>query len=161
MKQTPTPNLSTSKGEFLRPLWKPISSGYELHPGIIAMVRAQPFSGLDNENPYQHLQEFKKMCSCLSISGMTRETCRCFLLVDTWLLGNLAWCEEWSQQRHEIYTGLGPREASNSLTSNCYSCIAYIRWDCDYNVAMPMRESMITTRGFASYLYLGSTCPTS
>ena len=51
MKQTPTPNLSTSKGEFLRPLSKPILSGYELHPHIIAMVRAQLFLGCDNENP--------------------------------------------------------------------------------------------------------------
>ena len=44
----------------------------------------------------------------------------------------------------EIYTGFGPREASKSRTSSCYSCIACIRRDCDYNVAMPMRESMIT-----------------
>ena len=38
------------------------------------MVRAQPFSGLENENPCHHLHEFKEMCSCLSISSMTQET---------------------------------------------------------------------------------------
>ena len=40
------------------------------------MVRAQPFSGHDNENPCRHLLEFKKMCSCLSIPGMTQENLR-------------------------------------------------------------------------------------
>jgi hypothetical protein len=37
------------------------------------MVRAQPFSGLDSENPCNHLLDFEEMCSCLSISGMTQE----------------------------------------------------------------------------------------
>jgi hypothetical protein len=49
-------------------------SGYELHPSLKAMVRAQPFSGHDDENPYHHLLEFKETCSCLSISGMTQDT---------------------------------------------------------------------------------------
>ena len=40
------------------------------------MVRAQPFSGLENENPCNHLLDFEEMCSCLSISGMTQETLR-------------------------------------------------------------------------------------
>ena len=81
MKPTSNLNLFTSKGEFLEPpLSKPISSGYELHPGIIAMVRAQPFSRHDNENPCNHLHEFEKMCLCLSISGMTQQTLRWKLL---------------------------------------------------------------------------------
>ena len=61
----------------------------------------------------------------------------------------------------DIYTGSVPREATKSHTSSCYSCIACIRRDCCYNVAMPMKESMITTGDIASYLYTGSTCPTS
>ena len=78
MKPKSTQNLSSSKGEFSEPPpSKPNhSSGYELHPSLIAMVRAQPFSGLENENPCNHLLEFEKMCSCLSISGMTLETLR-------------------------------------------------------------------------------------
>ena len=60
----------------------------------------------------------------------------------------------------KIYIGLGPREASKSHLSSCYSCIACIRRDYDYNLAIAMRESMITTRDIASYLFLGSTCPT-
>jgi hypothetical protein len=66
-------NLSVPKGEFLEQPQssKPITaSGYELCPGFIAMVREQPFSGYDSENPYHHLREFKQLCSCLTISGM-------------------------------------------------------------------------------------------
>jgi hypothetical protein len=77
MKPTQIPILFASKGEFLEPtpVPKPIrSSGCELHPSLKAMVRAQPFSGHDDENPCHHLQEFEEMCSCLSISGMTQET---------------------------------------------------------------------------------------
>ena len=75
MKPTSFQNLSASKGEFLEPLSKPnLSFGCELHPGLIAMVRAQPVAGHDNENPCHHLQKFEEMCSCLSISGMTQET---------------------------------------------------------------------------------------
>ena len=70
MKPTPNPNLSASKGEFPKRPSKPkISFGYELYPGLIAMVQAQPFSGLENENPCNHLLEFEEMCSCLSISA--------------------------------------------------------------------------------------------
>jgi hypothetical protein len=74
MKTTPIQYRPISKGEFREPCSKPISSGYKLHPSLIAKVRAQPFSGHDNENPCQHLQEFEEMCSCLSIFGMTQET---------------------------------------------------------------------------------------
>jgi hypothetical protein len=40
------------------------------------MVRALPFSGHNDENPCQHLLDFKEMCSCLYILGMTQETLR-------------------------------------------------------------------------------------
>ena len=77
MKTTPIQYLFASKDEFPKPLLKPNpSSGCGLHPGLIAMVRAQPFSGHDNENPCHHLLEFEEVCSCLSISGMTKETLR-------------------------------------------------------------------------------------
>ena len=75
MKPTTNPTLSASKGEFPEPPSKQkISSGCELCPGLIAMVRAQPFSGHYNENPCHHMHKFEEMCSCLSISGMTQET---------------------------------------------------------------------------------------
>ena len=54
--------FSAPKGEFLEPPQssKPITaSSFELRPGFIAMVREQSFSGFDDENPYDHLQEFK------------------------------------------------------------------------------------------------------
>jgi hypothetical protein len=77
MKSTHIQNPSASKGEFPRLTSKlNLSSGDELHPSLIPMVQAQPFSGLENGNPCNHLLEFKEMCSCLSISGMTKETLR-------------------------------------------------------------------------------------
>ena len=77
MKPTLTSNPSASKGEFPEPPPKPNrSSGGELHPGLVAMVWAQPFFGHENENPCNHRLDFKEMCSCLSISGMTQETLR-------------------------------------------------------------------------------------
>ena len=77
MKPTSTSYPSASKGEFPEPPSKPNrSSGYELHPSLKAMVWAQPFTGLENENPCHHLHEFEEMCSGLSILGMTQETLR-------------------------------------------------------------------------------------
>ena len=79
MKTTPIQYRFASKGEFHEPPLPPkptFSSGCELCPGLIAMVRAQPFSVLENKNPCYHLHEFEEMCSCLSISGMTQETLR-------------------------------------------------------------------------------------
>jgi hypothetical protein len=75
MNPTPIHNLLASKGEFNEPPLSPKpnhSFGYELHPGLIAMVRALPFSGHENENPCHHLRDFEEMCSCLSILGMTQ-----------------------------------------------------------------------------------------
>jgi hypothetical protein len=38
------------------------------------MVREQPFSRFDDENPYHHLREFEQLCSCLTIIGVAQET---------------------------------------------------------------------------------------
>ena len=69
--------LSTSEDEFLEPSTSSrlfTTSGYELHPCFIAMVRAQTFSGLKIEDPDLHLQVFEELCSCLVIPGMSQET---------------------------------------------------------------------------------------
>ena len=77
MNSNPNFYPSTSKGEFPEPPSKPNRpSSYELHPSLKAMVWAQPFTGLENENPCHHLHEFEEMCSGLSILGMTQETLR-------------------------------------------------------------------------------------
>jgi len=65
------------KSELLEPPQssKPITaSSFELNPGVIAMVQAQSFSGLKDENPYTNLREFEHLCSCLTITGMAQET---------------------------------------------------------------------------------------
>jgi hypothetical protein len=50
------------------------TSSYELRPGFIAMVREQCFSGDKDESPYSHLREFKQLCTCLVIAGMSQDT---------------------------------------------------------------------------------------
>jgi hypothetical protein len=40
------------------------------------MVQNQSFSGMVDENPYLHIQEFEQTCGCLCIEGMSNETLR-------------------------------------------------------------------------------------
>ena len=70
--------------------------------------------------------------------------CRCFLLADIWLLGTLLGAKN-NHTGDEIYTGLGPQEASKNRTSSGYSYILVFQRDHKYNVAMPMKDWMITT----------------
>ena len=77
MSHPSTNQLSTSEDEFSEPSTSPRSfttSGYELHPRVIAMVRARTFFGLKIEDPDLHLQVFEELCSCLIIPGMSQET---------------------------------------------------------------------------------------
>ena len=53
-----------------------LSDGYEIHPSLVAMVRAQSFSGRKDECPYAHLQVFEENCSLLLIPVMTQHTLR-------------------------------------------------------------------------------------
>src|SRR6185312_6326063 len=53
-----------------------LSDGYEIRPSLVAMVRAQSFSGRKDECPYAHLQVFEENCSLLIIPGITQHTLR-------------------------------------------------------------------------------------
>ena len=82
MDLTTINQLSAPKGDFLEPLppSTPITTlGYQLCPGLIAMVQEQSFVGLETESPYSHLCEFEQLCSCLVIAGMPGETLRWLL----------------------------------------------------------------------------------
>ena len=71
--------LSTSEDEFSEPSTSSrrfMTSSYELHPRIIAMVRAQTFSGLENEDPDDHLWVFEELWSYLVVPGMSQESLR-------------------------------------------------------------------------------------
>jgi hypothetical protein len=62
MEQPTIQNLSAPKGELIelpKSSKQIIASSYEVRLGFIAMVQDQAFSGLDYENPYHHLWEFK------------------------------------------------------------------------------------------------------
>jgi hypothetical protein len=75
MEQLSFPQLSTPMGEFSEPS-PSSSSNHELDPGFIAMVHKRLFSGAINDDPFDHLREFKKLCSSLVIPGMTQEVLR-------------------------------------------------------------------------------------
>jgi hypothetical protein len=61
----------------LRPMpsSKPIlSDAYELRPRLIEMVQTNTFFGIEDKDPYHHLQQFEQTCDCLHIEGMSDET---------------------------------------------------------------------------------------
>jgi hypothetical protein len=63
----------------LRPMpsSKPIlSDAYELCPRLIEMVQTNTFLGIEDEDPYHHLQQSEQTCDCLHIEGMSDETIR-------------------------------------------------------------------------------------
>ena len=53
-----------------------LSDGYKIRPSLVAIVRAQSFSGKKDECPYAHLQTFEENCSLLIIPGMSQNTLR-------------------------------------------------------------------------------------
>ena len=76
MEQPSIHDLSAPTGEFLEPApseYPILSSGYELCPGLIAMVRELSFSGLSSENPDHHLQEFEQLCSFFASASMKQD----------------------------------------------------------------------------------------
>ena len=84
MDLTPIYELSAPKGDFLEPPppSTPITtSGYQLRPGLIVMVRDQSFAGLETESPYSHLRQFEQLYSCFVIAGMPGETLRWLLFL--------------------------------------------------------------------------------
>jgi hypothetical protein len=61
----------------LRPMpsSKPIlADAHELRPWLIEMVQTNTFLGIEDEDPYHHLQQFEQTCDCLHIEGMLDET---------------------------------------------------------------------------------------
>jgi hypothetical protein len=63
----------------LRPMpsLKPIlSDAYELCPWLIEMVQTNTSLGIEDEDPYHHLQQSEQSCDCLHIEGMSDDTIR-------------------------------------------------------------------------------------
>ena len=77
MDQPTIMSFSTPRGKFLEPpsSENPIlTSGYEIPSGYITTVQKLSFSRLSSDNPYHHLREFKQLCSCITIVGMSHDT---------------------------------------------------------------------------------------
>ena len=69
--------LSAPREEFPEPPSSTqiiLTSGCELFPDLITLVRKPSFSGLESKNPYQHLMDFEQLCSLFAIAGMTQDT---------------------------------------------------------------------------------------
>ena len=63
------------QGEFLEPPPRIIlTSGCEIYPDFITLVRKPPYSRLESENTYNHLLDFERLCSLFAIVGMTQDT---------------------------------------------------------------------------------------
>ena len=76
MEFSPSYPAVPSRGYLERPpSCHPIlSDGYEIRPSLVAMVRAQSFSGRKDECPYAHLQTFEENYSLQIIPCMTQHT---------------------------------------------------------------------------------------
>jgi hypothetical protein len=53
-----------------------LSDAYELRPWLIEMVQTNTFLGIEDEDPYHHLQQFEQTCDYLHIEGMSNGTIR-------------------------------------------------------------------------------------
>ena len=120
--------LSTSEDELSEPSIssRPFTtSGYELHPRIIAMVRAQTFSSLETKDPDLHLQVFEELCSCLVIPGIWQETLRWklfpFSLVgkaEQWYTHNVrGMIQDWEELRDDLCLSFSSSAHTTSLRS--------------------------------------------
>jgi hypothetical protein len=129
MKGYPCPYLSTTQGEFLdsQPSSKPTTaSSFELHPGYIALVQEQPFSGAKDEDPHNHLREFEELCSCLVILGITQETLRWKLFpfsltmrAEQWYIHNMENVNaDWGKLRDDFCHSFSPLSLTPSPWSD-------------------------------------------
>jgi hypothetical protein len=51
-----------------------LSDAYELRPRLIELVQTNTFLGIEDEDPYHHLQQLEQTCDCLHIKGMSDKT---------------------------------------------------------------------------------------
>jgi hypothetical protein len=74
---------------------KPIlSDAYDLRPQLIEMVRTNTFLGIEDEDPYHHLQQSEQTCDCMHIEGMSDKTIRWKLFPFTLKGKALQWYEQ-------------------------------------------------------------------
>jgi hypothetical protein len=81
MDNTPIIKFSAPNEHSHRPILssKPILNPYELRPKLIELVQNQTFSGIVDEDPYLHLQNFEDIYNSLHLEGMSNETTRWIL----------------------------------------------------------------------------------
>jgi hypothetical protein len=75
MEKPSSHSLSIPRGEFYE-LPSSSTSGYELCPDLIALVRELSFSRLSSKKPDYHLHEFEQLCLCFAFASMTQDVLR-------------------------------------------------------------------------------------
>jgi hypothetical protein len=97
-------SFSAPEGKYLEPATSlhPIEAeGYEIHLDFIPFIRELNFAkGLD-DNPYKHLQDFKKICATLMIPGMNHET----LKWKVFPFSLTGWAKQWYKLHVSSYHG--------------------------------------------------------
>jgi hypothetical protein len=77
MDQTTILSFFAPKGKFFEPSSSEhpiLTFGYEFPSDLITKVQELSFSRLSSDNPYHHLWEFEKLCSCIAIASMSHDT---------------------------------------------------------------------------------------
>jgi len=61
LKELATPTLGDLEAQRLN--LEPAANTYELKPGTIRIAAENPFSGVETDNPYKHLEKFEQICN--------------------------------------------------------------------------------------------------
>ncbi|XP_048494419.1 uncharacterized protein LOC104887343 [Beta vulgaris subsp. vulgaris] len=68
------PNASGASSSIVRPTIS--ANNFELRPALIQIIQQDQFSGLDNEDPNEHITTFLEKCDTVKLNGVTDDVIR-------------------------------------------------------------------------------------
>ncbi|XP_048492569.2 uncharacterized protein LOC104908276 [Beta vulgaris subsp. vulgaris] len=68
------PNASGAPSSIVRPTVT--ANNFEISPALIRIIQQEQFSGLDNEDPNDHIGNFLEKCDTLKLNGVTNDAIR-------------------------------------------------------------------------------------
>ncbi|XP_057246916.1 uncharacterized protein LOC130589365 [Beta vulgaris subsp. vulgaris] len=74
LRDFPMPNASGAPSSIVRPTIA--ANNFELSPALIRVIQQDQFSGLDNEDPNDHITTFLEKCDTLKLNGVTDDAIR-------------------------------------------------------------------------------------
>ena len=97
-----------------------LETNFELKPTFLALL--PNFKGLPNEDPYEHIEEFVKICDTISIVGVPIEAIRLRAFSYTLKQSAHHWCkmleeriEDWETLRDRFFRKYFPVGKQNAL----------------------------------------------